>query len=72
MVGVATHKFFIDGTVASVGKQRKTNEKAAELQISSGQDGFYALGKAHNMRSTPSLTLRSFPSVTCETVPMFA
>ena len=32
------------------------------------QDGFYALKKAH-MRSTPSL--RSFPNVAFETVPVF-
>ena len=36
--------------------------------VSSVQDGIYALGKAH-MRSTPSL--RSFPNVAFETVPMF-
>ena len=37
------------------------------VQFSSVQDGFYALGKAH-MRSTPSL--RSFPNVALETVPV--
>ena len=38
------------------------------FQFSSVQDGIYALGKAH-MRSTPSL--RSFPNVAFETVPVF-
>ena len=38
------------------------------VQFCSVQDGIYALGKAH-MRSTPSL--RSFPNVAFETVPMF-
>ena len=38
------------------------------VQFSSVQDCIYALGKAH-MRSTPSL--RSFPNVAFETVPMF-
>ena len=38
------------------------------LYVSSIQDGIYALEKAH-MRSTPSL--RSFPNVAFETVPMF-
>ena len=37
------------------------------VDFSSVQDGIYALGKAH-MRSNPSL--RSFPSVVFETVPM--
>ena len=41
---------------------------AEEKQFSSVQDGIYALGKAH-MRSIPSL--RSFPSVAFQTVPMF-
>ena len=38
------------------------------VQFSLVQRGFYALGKAH-LRSTPSL--RSFPNVAFETVPMF-
>ena len=38
------------------------------VHFSSVQDGIYALKKAY-MRSTPSL--RSFPSVAFETVPMF-
>jgi len=38
------------------------------VQFTSVQDGIYALGKAH-MRSTPSL--RGFPNVAFETVPMF-
>ena len=38
------------------------------VQFSSVQEGMYALGKAHIMRSTPSL--RSFPNVALETVPM--
>ena len=37
------------------------------VQFSSVQDGIYALGKAH-VHSTPSL--RSFPNVALETVPM--
>ena len=37
-------------------------------QFSSVQDGISALGKAH-MRATPSL--RSFPNVASETVPVF-
>ena len=37
-------------------------------KFSSAQDGIYALGKAY-MRSTPSL--RSFPDVVFETIPMF-
>jgi len=41
---------------------------APSIQFSSVQDGIYALGKDH-MRPTPSL--RSFPSVALETVPMF-
>ena len=40
----------------------------ADAQFSSVQDGIYALGKAH-MHSTQSL--RSFPNVAFETVPMF-
>ena len=39
----------------------------SSVQFSSVQDGIYALRKAH-MRSTPSL--RSFPSLALETVPM--
>ena len=42
--------------------------RSTAVQFSSVQDGIYALGKAH-MRSTPSL--RSFPNVAFETVPMF-
>ena len=38
------------------------------VQFSSVQGGIYALGKAH-MRSTPSL--RCFPNVALEPVPMF-
>ena len=38
------------------------------VQFSSVQDGIYALGKAH-IRSTPSL--RSFPNVAFEAVPLF-
>ena len=38
------------------------------VQVSSVQDGIYALGKAH-MRSTPFLG--SFPNVACETVSMY-
>ena len=40
----------------------------AAYSLSSVQDGIYAIGKAH-MRSIPSL--RSFPNVAFETVPMF-
>ena len=40
----------------------------SSVQFSSVQDGNYPLGKAH-IRSTPSL--RSFPNVAIETVPMF-
>ena len=39
------------------------------FKFSSIQDGIYTLGKAH-MRSTPSL--RSFPNIAFETVPMFS
>ena len=39
------------------------------VQFSSVHDGIYALGRKGHMRSTPSL--RSFPSVALETVPMF-
>ena len=46
------------------GESRTTN---LWKQFSSVQDGIYALRKAH-MRSTPSL--RSFPNVALETVPM--
>ena len=40
---------------------------SVEVPLSSVQDGMYALSKAH-MRSTPSL--RSFPNVALETVPI--
>ena len=40
---------------------------SSSVQFSSVQDGIYALLKAH-VRSTPSL--RSFPNVSLETVPM--
>ena len=40
----------------------------SSVQLNSVQDGICALGKAH-MRSTPSL--RSFPGVAFEMVPMF-
>ena len=42
-------------------------ENRSSVQFSSAQDGIYALGKAH-MRFTPSL--RSFPNVALERVPM--
>ena len=41
--------------------------KVGSVQFSSVQDGIYALGKAH-LRSTPSL--RSFPNLAHETVPI--
>jgi len=44
-----------------------TAPEFSSVQFSSVQDGIYALGKAH-MRSTPSL--KSFPNVALETVPM--
>ena len=44
------------------------NTEQAAVQFSSVQDGICELGKAH-MRSTPSL--RSFPKVVFETVPLF-
>ena len=51
------------------GRGRKGNYTIWKYwKFSSVQDGNYAFGKAH-MRSTPSL--RSFPSVAFETVPMF-
>ena len=40
----------------------------SSVQVSSVQEGIYALGKAH-MRSTPSVG--GFPNVTFETVLMF-
>ena len=39
------------------------------VSFSAVQDGIYELGKAHIMRPTPSI--RSFPNVLFETVPMF-
>ena len=45
--------------------QQNNNERTRPTSV---QGGIYALGKAH-MRSTPSL--RGFPSVALETVPMF-
>ena len=55
--------------------QRMHHKRGAEIfrwessvQFISVQDGIYALEKVH-MRSTPSL--RSFPKVACETVPVF-
>ena len=41
----------------------------SSVQFSSVQGGIYALGKARNVRSTPSL--RRLPNVAFETVPMF-
>ena len=41
----------------------------ALVQFSSAQDDAYALGKANNMRATSSL--RYFPNVAFEIVPMF-
>ena len=46
---------------------RHLSVQFSSVQFSSVQDGIYALGKA-SMRSTPSL--RSFPNVAFETVPM--
>ena len=43
-------------------------ERTSRHQFSSVQDGIYALGKAH-MHSTPSL--RRFPNVAFETVPVY-
>ena len=45
-----------------------SESSCSSVQFSSVQDGTYALGKTH-MHST--LSLRSFPNVPIEAVPMF-
>ena len=52
----------------SLKNKQKTKQHFIRIQFSSVQDGIYALGKAH-LCSTPSL--RSFPNVAFETVPLF-
>ena len=57
---------FVGGERAEEIRRQRVEE--GSVQFSSVQDGIYALGKAH---MCSSLSLRSFPNVTFEMVPMF-
>ena len=63
-----THRTRIKQILYTHHKTSPRPEIKHSVVFSSDQDGIYALGNAH-MCSTPSL--RSFPSVAFETVPMF-